>query len=106
MINIDMEVLANWAERRGLAYTAIRPAQNPAVYQLVHDEIRRTNETLAPSQRAQALRHPAQGSSIPTTRRSREPGSSARGFINERYGPIIAALYDPRGPPPSRSGPP
>ena len=94
MVNIDMEVLANWAERRGLAYTGYTDlAQNPAVYQLVHDEIRRTNETLAPSQRVKrfAILHKEldpDDAEITRTRKLR------RGFINERYAPIIAALYD------------
>jgi long-chain acyl-CoA synthetase len=94
MINIDMEVLANWAERRGLAYTGYTDlAQNPASYQLIHDEIRRTNETLAPSQRVKrfAILHKEldpDDAEITRTRKLR------RGFINERYAPIIAALYD------------
>ena len=94
MVNIDMEVLANWAERRGLAYTGYTDlAQNPAVYQLVHDEIRRTNETLAPSQRVKrfAILHKEldpDDAEITRTRKLR------RGFINERYASIIAALYD------------
>ena len=94
MVNIDMEVLANWAERRGLAYTGYTDlAQNPATYQLVHDEIRRTNETLAPSQRVKrfAILHKEldpDDAEITRTRKLR------RGFINERYAPIIAALYD------------
>jgi long-chain acyl-CoA synthetase len=95
MVNIDMEVLANWAERRGLAYTGYTDlAQNPATYQLIHEEIRRTNETLAPSQRVKrfAILHKEldpDDAEITRTRKLR------RGFINERYAPIIAALYDP-----------
>src|SRR5206468_4507065 len=96
MVNIDMEVLANWAERRGLAYTGYTDlAQNPATYQLVHDEIRRTNETLAPSQRVKrfAILHKEldpDDAEITRTRKLR------RGFINEKYASIIAALYDSR----------
>jgi len=95
MINIDMEVLANWAERQGLAYTGYTDlAQNPATYRLVHDEIQRTNETLAPSQRVKrfAILHKEldpDDAEITRTRKLR------RGFINERYAPIIAALYEP-----------
>jgi len=95
MINIDMEVLANWAERRGLAYTGYTDlAQNPATYRLIHDEIRRTNETLAPSQRVKrfAILHKEldpDDAEITRTRKLR------RGFINERYASIISALYDP-----------
>jgi len=95
MINIDMEVLANWAERRGLAYSGYTDlAQNPATYRLIHDEIRRTNETLAPSQRVKrfAILHKEldpDDAEITRTRKLR------RGFINERYASIISALYDP-----------
>jgi long-chain acyl-CoA synthetase len=96
MVNIDMDVLASWAERRGLAYTGYTDlAQNPATYQLVHDEIQRTNETLVPSQRVKrfAILHKEldpDDAEITRTRKLR------RGFINERYAPIIAALYDRR----------
>jgi long-chain acyl-CoA synthetase len=94
MINIDADVLANWAERQGLAYTGYTDlAQNAATYQLIHDEIRRTNETLAPSQRVKrfAILHKEldpDDAEITRTRKLR------RGFINERYAAIIAALYD------------
>src|SRR5215813_3188458 len=95
MINIDMEVLGNWAERRGIGYTGYTDlAQNPATYELIHDEIRRTNETLAPSQRVKrfAILHKEldpDDAEITRTRKLR------RGFINERYASIISALYDP-----------
>jgi long-chain acyl-CoA synthetase len=94
MVNIDMDVLANWAERRGLAYTGYTDlAQNPETYRLIHDEIRRTNETLAPSQRVKrfAILHKEldpDDAEITRTRKLR------RGFINERYASIITALYD------------
>jgi len=96
MVNIDMDVLASWAERRGLAYTGYTDlAQNPATYQLVHDEIQRTNEALVPSQRVKrfAILHKEldpDDAEITRTRKLR------RGFINERYASIIAALYDRR----------
>jgi len=95
MINIDMEVLGNWAERRAIGYTGYTDlAQNPATYQLIDDEIRRTNETLAPSQRVKrfAILHKEldpDDAEITRTRKLR------RGFINERYATIIGALYDP-----------
>ena len=96
MVNIDMDVLASWAERRGLAYTGYTDlAQSPATYQLVHDEIQRTNEALVPSQRVKrfAILHKEldpDDAEITRTRKLR------RGFINERYASIIAALYDRR----------
>ena len=96
MVNIDMEVVGNWAERRGIGYTGYTDlAQNPATYDLLHEEIRRTNETLAPSQRVKrfAILHKEldpDDAEITRTRKLR------RGFINERYATIIAALYDAR----------
>ena len=96
MVNIDMEVVGNWAERRGIAYTGYTDlAQYPATYDLLHEEIRRTNLTLAPSQRVKrfVILHKEldpDDAEITRTRKLR------RGFINERYAPIIAALYDPK----------
>ena len=96
MVNIDMEVLGNWAERRGIGYSGYTDlAQSSATYDLIHDEIRRTNETLASSQRVKrfAILHKEldpDDAEITRTRKLR------RGFINERYAPIIAALYDPK----------
>src|SRR5712691_7182029 len=96
MVNIDMEVVGNWAERRGIGYTGYTDlAQNPATYDLLHEEIRRTNLTLAPSQRVKrfAILHKEldpDDAEITRTRKLR------RGFINERYGAIIAGLYDSR----------
>jgi long-chain acyl-CoA synthetase len=96
MVNIDMEVVGNWAERRGIGYTGYTDlAQNPATYDLLHEEIRRTNLTLAPSQRVKrfAILHKEldpDDAEITRTRKLR------RGFINERYAAIIAALYDSR----------
>ncbi len=94
MVNIDMEVVGNWAERRGIGYTGYTDlAQNPATYDLLHEEIRRTNLTLAPSQRVKrfAILHKEldpDDAEITRTRKLR------RGFINERYAAIIAGLYD------------
>jgi long-chain acyl-CoA synthetase len=95
MINIDMEVVGNWAERRGLAYTGyVDLSQNPKVYELIHEEVRRTNETLASSQRIKrfVILHKeldADDAEITRTRKLR------RRFIHERYRPIIDALFDP-----------
>jgi long-chain acyl-CoA synthetase len=96
MLNIDMEVVGNWAERRGISYSGYTDlAQNPAIYELVHEEIRRANDTLAPSQRVKrfAILHKEldpDDAEITRTRKLR------RGFINEKYASIIAALYDSR----------
>jgi len=92
MINIDADVVGNWAERRSVSYTGYTDlAQNPAVYALVLDEVRRTNQTLAPTQRIRrfALLHKeldADDAEITRTRKLR------RRFIHERYRDIIDAL--------------
>jgi long-chain acyl-CoA synthetase len=94
MINIDADVVGNWAERRSVSYTGYTDlAQNPEVYALILDEVRRTNETLAPTQRVRrfALLHKeldADDAEITRTRKLR------RRFIHERYRDIIDALYD------------
>ena len=95
LVNIDMEVVGNWAERRGVPYAGYADlAQNPAVYDLVAAEVRRTNETLAPSQRVRRflLLHKeldADDAEITRTRKLR------RTAIHARYAPLIDALYDP-----------
>src|SRR5882672_3582218 len=95
MLNIDMEVVGNWAERRGIGYSGYTDlAQNPATYGLIHEEIRRANDTVAPSQRVTrfAILHKEldpDDAEITRTRKLR------RGFINEKYASIITALYDP-----------
>jgi len=95
LLNIDREVVGNWAERRGVPYAGYADlAQNAAVYDLIAAEVRRTNETLAPSQRVRRflLLHKeldADDAEITRTRKLR------RGFIHTRYAPLIDALYDP-----------
>jgi len=95
LLNIDAEVVGSWAERRGVPYAGYADlAQNPAVYDLIAAEVRRTNETLAPSQRIRRflLLHKeldADDAEITRTRKLR------RKFIHERYAPLIGAVYDP-----------
>jgi long-chain acyl-CoA synthetase len=94
LVNIDLEVVGNWAERRGVAYAGYADlTQNPAVGDLIATEVRRTNETLAPSQRVRRflLLHKeldADDAEITRTRKLR------RKVIHERYAPLIAAVYD------------
>ncbi len=94
MINIDAEVVGNWAERRGVSYTGYTDlAQNPVVYALVRDEVRRTNESLASTQRVRrfALLHKALDADDAEMTRTRK---LRRRFIHDRYRDIIDALYD------------
>jgi long-chain acyl-CoA synthetase len=89
------EAVAIGHGRRGVPYAGYADlAQNAAVYDLIAAEVRRTNETLAPSQRVRRflLLHKeldADDAEITRTRKLR------RGFIHTRYAPLIDALYDP-----------
>jgi long-chain acyl-CoA synthetase len=66
MINVDLEVVGNWAEKRGLPYSGYADlAQKPEVYELILAEIQRVNASLNPPLR----------NWIPTTRRLPARGS-------------------------------
>lgn len=100
-INIDLEAVGNWAERRGLAYTSYTDlAARPEVYGLIQGEIARVNASLAAEPRmagAQIQRFlilhkeldPDDGE-LTRTRKVR------RRFIAERYANLIEALYGDR----------
>jgi len=94
LVNIDMETVGKWAERRGLTYTTYADlAQKPEVYDLVHREVERVNHDLpAPLRiRRYALLHKEldpDDEEITRTRKLR------RGVITRKYGPIIEALYE------------
>ena len=97
-INIDLEAVGNWAERRGLAYTSYTDlAARPEVYDLIQGEIERVNASLAEEPQmagAQMQRFlilhkeldPDDGE-LTRTRKVR------RGVVAQKYGDLIAALY-------------
>jgi len=97
-IDIDYGAVGNWAERRHIAYTSYTDlAQKPEVYDLINNEILRVNKSLSQDtqlKEAQIKRFlllhkeldPDDGE-ITRTRKVR------RGFIAEKYGPLIDALY-------------
>jgi long-chain acyl-CoA synthetase len=98
MINIDMDAVGNWAERRSIPYTGYTDiAQKPEVFDLVYDEVIRVNRSLAEDEElrgAQIRRYlilhkeldPDDGE-ITRTRKIR------RGFVVEKYADLIEALY-------------
>jgi long-chain acyl-CoA synthetase len=48
LIQIDYENVGNWAQKNKIAYTTYRSlAENPAVQELIKEEVYATNETLA-----------------------------------------------------------
>ena len=97
-INIDLEAVGNWAERRGLAYTSYTDlAARAEVYDLIQGEIERVNAGLAqePHMAGAQIRRflilhkeldPDDGE-LTRTRKVR------RRFIADKYANLIEALY-------------
>jgi long-chain acyl-CoA synthetase len=97
-VNIDLEAVGDWAERRNLAYASYQElAANEAVYDLVQGCIERINRdlatepALAPSQIHRFLilhkELDADDGELTRTRKVR------RRIIAERYEPLVEALY-------------
>jgi long-chain acyl-CoA synthetase len=101
LINIDLGAVGNWAERRGIAYTSYTDlSQKPEVYDLIQQEVVRVNASLLEDE---VLRGAAickflilhkeldpDDEEITRTRKVR------RGFIAQKYAPLIDALYADR----------
>jgi len=98
LLNIDLVSVGNWAERRGLAYTSYTDlAQKPEVYELIRQEVVRVNRSLLEDEalrgaqiRRFLLLHKEldpDDQEITRTRKVR------RGFIGQKYAPLIEALY-------------
>jgi len=97
-INIELEAVGNWAERRGFAYSGYADlAQQAGVYDLLREGIEKVNADLAadPMMSSSQIQRflilhkelDADDGELTRTRKVR------RKFIAERYGTLIAALY-------------
>jgi long-chain acyl-CoA synthetase len=97
-INIDMEAVGNWAERRNLPYAGYTDlAQKPEVYELIRECVEKVNadlaadEMLAGSQVSRFLvlhkELDADDGELTRTRKVR------RGYIGEKYAVLVDALY-------------
>ncbi len=97
-INIDMEAVANWAERRNIAFSGYTDlALRDEVHKLVRECVEKVNVDLAGEPEiANSQIHrfiilhkelDADDGELTRTRKVR------RGFIAEKYAPLIAALY-------------
>jgi long-chain acyl-CoA synthetase len=97
-INIDLEAVGNWAERRNLAYSGYTDlAGQDTVYDLIRDCVEKVNADLAKDARlsgSQIKRYlilhkelDADDGELTRTRKVR------RRFIAERYADLIDALY-------------
>jgi long-chain acyl-CoA synthetase len=98
MINIHVDSVGKWAERRTISYTSYTDlAQKPQVYDLIYNEIKKVNASLFEEEQlrnAQIRRFlilhkelDPDDAEITRTRKIR------RGFIAEKYADLIGALY-------------
>jgi long-chain acyl-CoA synthetase len=101
-INIDVGSVGNWAERRAIAYSGYTDlAAKPEVYALIRGCVEQVNEALAaePGLAESQVRRflilhkelDPDDDELTRTRKVR------RGFIAEKYGALIDALYAGRG---------
>ncbi|MEE2694105.1 MAG: AMP-binding protein [Pseudomonadota bacterium] len=97
-INIDLEAVGNWAERRGLSYTSYTDlASKSEVYELVGRDIERVNGSLAQDEKLSSsqitrflILHKEldpDDNELTRTRKVR------RRFIADKYSDLIEALY-------------
>jgi long-chain acyl-CoA synthetase len=98
-VNIDLVAVSNWAERNGVTYASYQElAGHPLVYDMIEKHVDEVNRSLASEPRmggAQIKRFlilhkelDADDGELTRTQKVR------RGFIAERYAPLIQALYD------------
>ncbi len=98
-INIDLLSVGNWAERNNVTYASYQElAAHPRVYEMVRGHVDEVNRSLAaePLLAGAQIRRflilhkelDADDGELTRTQKVR------RGFIAERYAPLVAALYD------------
>ncbi len=96
MVNIDMENVGKWAERRQIAYTTYADlAQKLEVYDLIAQEVERVNRDLPEATRIRKYvllvkELDADDEEVTRTRKVR------RGFVAKKYADIIEALFSDR----------
>lgn len=99
MINIDLTAVGSWAERNNVVYGSYQElAGHPLVYDMIEKNVAEVNAALAQDKKmtgAQIKRFlvlhkelDADDGELTRTQKVR------RGFVAERYAPLIAALYD------------
>lgn len=97
-INIDLEAVGNWAERRGLAYAGYTDlTSKPEVFRLISDCIEQVNADLASDPKLSAsqigrflILHKELDPDDDELTRTRKV---RRGFIAQKYGVLIDALF-------------
>ena len=100
-VNIDVNAVGNWAERRNLAYAGYTDlAQKPEVYRLIADCIEEANRDLAQD----AALAGSQVTRFLILHKELDPDDDEltrtrkvrRGFIAEKYAVLVDALYSDR----------
>ena len=98
MLNIDLTAVGNWAERNNIVYGSYQElAAHPCVYDMLAEHVEEVNRSLAKEKAmtgAQIRRFlilhkelDADDGEVTRTQKVR------RGFVAERYAPLITALY-------------
>ena len=99
-INIDLNAVGNWAERNGLAYSGYTDlSARTEVYQLIQECVESVNADLARDEKLRSsqiarfllLHKELDADDGELTRTSKV----RRNIVDERYGTLIQALYDP-----------
>ena len=101
-INIDLNAVGNWAERNNIAYSSYQElAGNPRVYEMMQAHVEEVNASIAEDEMLSGCQihrfvvlHKqldADDGELTRTQKVR------RRIIEEKYGDIIAALYDGSG---------
>jgi len=99
MLNIDLTAVGNWAERSNVVYGSYQElAGHPLVYDMIEKNVAEVNRSLAEDKvmagaqiRRFLILHKeldADDGELTRTQKVR------RGFIAERYAPLVKALYD------------
>lgn len=99
MLNIDLTAVGNWAERNNVSYASYQElAAHPEVYKMIEANVDEVNRTLAgePNVSGSQIKRflilhkelDADDGELTRTQKVR------RGFIADRYSPLVEALYD------------
>jgi long-chain acyl-CoA synthetase len=97
LVIIDFENVGSWAEKNRIGYTTfIDLSQRRQVYELVQTAVGQVNDSLPPAARVRrfVLMHKEFDADEAEMTRSRK---LRRGFLYERYGDIIEAMYNGAG---------
>ncbi|HEY7520967.1 MAG TPA: AMP-binding protein [Methylomirabilota bacterium] len=101
LVNIDLTAVGNWAERRNIAYTSYTDlSQKPEVAALIRQEVERVNASLLED----AVLRDAQIRKFLILHKELDPDDEEitrtrkvrRGYIAQKYAPLIDALYGDR----------